>query len=823
MPRHTPLAALVAMTAASSALFADEIPVKVMKSPDPAGGFEHYVANREPLAPSPLVKLPLGSIKPEGWIRTQLELEAEGFTGRLSEISRFLKKEDHAWLSPEGEGHSPWEEMPYWLKGFIDLGHVLGDERILAEAKPWVEAAIASQRDDGYFGPRANLHSQRGRTRGKPDLWPNMVMLNVLQSHCEATGDERVLDLMARYFQWQLQVPEEDFLPPFWQEQRAGDNMASVYWLYNRTGEKSLLELAAKIHRCMAPWHETIASWHGVNICQCFRSPAIYWMQSKDPKHLAAVERNYEEVMGLYGQVPGGMFGADENCRPGYTGPRQAAESCSMAEFMLSFELMTAITGDPLWADRCEEVAFDSFPACMTADLRALRYLTAPNMPLSDAKSKSPGLQNHGAMLLLNPHGHRCCQHNIGHAWPRYAQHLWMAAPAGGLAAVMYGPCRVKAVVADGIEVTVHETTKYPFDGEVKLAISLPRPARFPLHLRVPGWCEEPMVTFQGKPFTEGEVSAPCWIVIERQWKDGDELDLRFPMKVALKTWEKNKDCVSVHRGPLTYSLAIGAKYVPVGGTEDWPAVEAHPTTPWNYGLVLDAKSPAAGFELVKKDWDGIGQPFSVDSAPVALRTKARRIPQWKLDHLGLVGPLCPSPVKSDEPVETVTLIPMGCARLRIAAFPSIGEGPDVHVWTEPARAPHEASHCHSGDTMLALSDGHVPKSSNDHGIPRFTWWPRRGTSEWVTYELKEPREVTEVEVYWFDDTGRGQCRVPKSWKLEYRDGEKWRPVKTERDFGTAPDQFNAVRFEPVTTKALRITVELEPEMSGGILEWRVK
>ncbi|MGB2824733.1 MAG: beta-L-arabinofuranosidase domain-containing protein, partial [Phycisphaerae bacterium] len=406
--------------------------VTVVARPDVKAKNDHYVSNREPLAPSPFMKLPIGAIQPRGWLREQLRLEADGFVGHLTEISRFLKKEGNAWLSPAGEGHSGWEEVPYWLKGFGDVGYVLGDERIIAEARTWIEAAIASQREDGYFGPRGNLKAARGRTRGRPDLWPNMVMLNVLQSYHEHTGDKRVPELMTRYFRWEMTIPEEDLLPPYWQQQRAADNLASIYWLYNRTGEKRLLELATRIHRHTANWTDGIPNWHNVNMSQAFRGPEVYFQQSKDAGHREAAERNWREIRAKYGQVPGGMFGGDENCRPGFTGPRQAVETCGMVEMMLSHEMLLKIDGEVKWADRCEDVAFNSLPAATTVDFKALRYLTAPNQILSDAKNHSPGVQNRGAMFLMNPHAHRCCQHNMAHGWPYYAEHLWLATPDNG-------------------------------------------------------------------------------------------------------------------------------------------------------------------------------------------------------------------------------------------------------------------------------------------------------------------------------------------------------------------------------------------------------
>ncbi|MCR4412098.1 MAG: glycoside hydrolase family 127 protein [Thermoguttaceae bacterium] len=820
----TPLAILVAT--ASVAWAAEEssrLGLVAVKQLDTSKPNEFYQGNRPPLFPSPLVKLPVGAVKPDGWLRRQLELEADGFSGRLGELSSFLKPEGNAWLSPKGEGdRSTWEELPYWLKGFGNLGYLLEDPRIIKEARRWLEAAIASQREDGYFGPRRNL-DRSPDVKGKPDMWPNMVMLNALQSYYEYSGDERVPKLMTAYFRWQMQVPEQDFLAPFWQQQRAADNLASVYWLYNKTGEPWLLDLARKIHRHTANWTDGIASWHGVNIAQSFRGPAVYYVLSKDPKHLAATVRNYTTVMDLYGQVPGGLFGADENCRPGYTDPRQAAETCTMVEMMLSHEMLLKITGDLVWADRCEEVAFNSLPASMTADLRALRYLTAPNMVLSDRHNKSPGLQNGGAMLLFDPRSHRCCQHNVAHGWPYFTEHLWMATPGNGLCAAMYAPCEVTAKVGDGTQVKIKEITQYPFGDAVEMALSAPKPVRFALSLRVPGWCQGAEVKLNGVS-AGPPVPGGRFAVVERLWSDGDRLSLLLPMRIALTKWAKNKDSVSVHRGPLTYSIKIGEKIVRAGGDDKWPAVEIHPTTDWNYGLVLDAKDPAASFEVVEKPGPLAPQPFEVSAAPIALRAKAKKIPAWKKDYLGLVGTLCPSPVRSEEPVETITLIPMGCARLRIASIPVIGEGPDAHEWVEPpAAAHHRASHCFESDTVTALSDGVLPKSSIDRSIPRFTWWPHRGTSEWVSWDFAKPRKVSEIEVYWFDDTGIGQCRVPKAWRVEYLEGDQWKPAQVGGAYGIERDKFNRVAIAPVTTKQIRLVVELQPQFSAGILEWRVK
>jgi hypothetical protein len=340
----------------------------------------------------------------------------------------------------------------------------------------------------------------------------------------------------------------------------------------------------------------------------------------------------------------------------------------------------------------------------------------------------------------------------------------------------------------------------------------------------VPGWCDKVELKVN-QQVLDVAARPDTFLRLQRSWRTGDTVSLTLQMQVKLRTWEKNQHSVSVDRGPLTYSLKIGEKYVQEGGTDKWPAWEIQPTTPWNYGLVLNEKDPAASFEVVRRPWPTADMPFTHEGTPIELRAKAQRIPEWQADRLGLVGKLQPSPVKSAEPVEDVTLIPMGAARLRIASFPVIGAGPGAHTWqTPPQPLPYKASasHCWHNDTVRALHDAVEPSSSADGSIARFTWWDHRGTTEWVQYDFEKPRQASQVEVYWFDDTGAGQCRLPKSWRILYRDGQQWKPVAGASACGVAKDRFNKATCEAVTTTGLRLEVDLQPEFSGGILEWRV-
>jgi len=637
--------------------------VTMVQSPPTGGAPGLYAGRRAPLGPAPLLKLPIGSIHPQGWLRHQLECLRDGQAGRLPEISRWCRPDGNAWMSPDGQGAHGWEELPYWLRGLTELAYVLGDETLIARARPWIDALLASQEADGWFGPRQN--------RRQRDLWPNMLAVNVLQCFHEATGDARVLPFMARYLRWQAALPDEELLPGSWQKIRAGDNLESILWLYDRTGEKWLLDLARRIHERTARWDRGIASWHGVNICQGFREPAVYCVLAGDRALLDAAERNYQTVMALYGQVPGGMFGADENCRPGHHGPRQGAETCSMVEFMHSFEMLLGITGDPVHADRCEEVAFNDLPASMTPDLRALHYLTAPNMVRLDRGNKAPAVENEGCMLAYDPHLYRCCQHNAWIGWPQLAGHLWMATRDRGLAAVLYAPCQVNARVGEGAGVHIAETTDYPFDENIQLTLSIPRPTTFPLYLRVPQWCQAASVAVNGEVVVQS-ARPLTWVRVERSWQAGDRVLLQLPMEVALTRWRSNANAVSVRRGPLWYSLKIGERWVRNGGTDEWPAYEVFPATPWNYALLLDPSAGPGAFGVVRRSGLLAGQPFAVEGSPIELTARGRRLPEWKLDANGLIGRLPPSPVHADEPTEEITLVPMGCARLRVSAFPTI-------------------------------------------------------------------------------------------------------------------------------------------------------
>lgn len=668
------------MLAASCGSATSDGTVTVVDRPDTQSTNVNYVSYRAPLQPLNFIKLPVGSIQPEGWVKRYLELQRDGLTGHLGEISAWLEKENNAWLTNGGD-HG-WEEVPYWLKGYGNLAYILNDPQMIAETKTWLEGVFASRQPDGYFGP---VNERNGRR----ELWAQMIMLWCLQSYYEYSNDPRVIDLMTAYFKWQLTVPDDQFLKDYWENSRGGDNIYSVYWLYNRTGEPFLLELAEKIHRNTADWTRpsSLPNWHNVNIAQCFREPATYYMLTGDSAMLKASYNVHRLIRRTFGQVPGGMFGADENARMGFIDPRQGVETCGLVEQMASDEIMLCLTGDPMWAEHCEEVAFNSYPAAVMPDFKALRYITCPNHTVSDSKNHHPGIDNNGPFLAMNPFSSRCCQHNHAQGWPYFSEHLVLATPDNGIATAIYAACKATVKVGEGKEITLHEETNYPFEESIAFTVSTAGKVSFPFYLRIPSWTKGAQVRVNGKSVATTPVAGK-YLRIEREWADGDRVELQLPMSLSMRTWQVNKNSVSVDYGPLTLSLKIGEKYEQKDSRaaaiwdskwqkgadpEKWPTTEIYPTTPWNYALVLGKTDPLKDFKVIRKEWPADNFPFTIDSVPLEVKAFGRLVPEWKAEESGLCGVL-PEEDAVKGAKEEITLIPMGAARLRISAFPNSRE-----------------------------------------------------------------------------------------------------------------------------------------------------
>ncbi|CAM4013613.1 glycoside hydrolase family 127 protein [Kibdelosporangium persicum] len=603
-------------------------------------------------APAAYERLRPGAVEPHGWLATQLDRQLTGLNGRFPEISPFLRFDQTGWVHPDLNG---WEEVPYWLRGYGDLGYVTGDDRVLADTERWINAVLATQAQDGYFGPRA----QRTSLNGHADLWPHMPMLHALRSWAEYRDDARVESALTRYFDFMTRQPDAVFKDG-WGTTRWGDTIDVLVWLHGRTGDQALLDLTHRIHRHAASWVDTIASLHNVNFAQGFREPAQYWQLSKNPVHRDSVYRVYNAIMAQYGQFPGGGFAGDENARPGYGDPRQGFETCGVVEFMASHELLTRITGDPLWADRTEELAFNMLPACLDPQGKVTHYVTSANgVQLDDFAKTRRQFQNGFAMQAYKPgiHAYRCCPHNYGQGWPYYVEEMWLTTSDGGIVASLYGPSTVTVGTTK-----IEQQTNYPFSDTITFRLTLPQPKRFPFSVRVPSWCANPLLTVNGTAVIAP--AGPKYATITRTWQTGDIVRLRLPMSPRTRIWQ-NK-AVSVDYGALTFSLRIEERWNRYAGTADWPEYEVKPASAWNYGL-----RPNQQFTV--STGGDLNDPFTLANAPIQLTARAQAIPDWTVDSENVVGTMNSGPVATDAPVQQVTLVPMAAARLRITAFPQTG------------------------------------------------------------------------------------------------------------------------------------------------------
>jgi len=606
--------------------------------------------------------LPLGSVMPGGWLRDQLRLQGDGLTGRLEEIWPDVGPTS-AWLGGQGED---WERGPYYCDGLVPLAYLLQDEALVAKARRWMDAVLRSQRDDGQFGPRTN-----------DDWWPRMVMLKAMAQYHEATGDTRVIPFMTRYCRYQRDTLPDRPLSG-WGQMRGADNALTVGWLYERTGDTVLLELAdlilartfdwdAYLGDLPAPARERVTAFahqtHVVNVAMGLKAPALRYRRDGDPAHLRAVDAGWAALMRYHGQVEG-IFSGDEWLAG--TDPAQGVELCAVVELMFTLEQLVGVYGAGRFADRLETLAYNALPATITADMRARQYDQQPNQVLCTVAPRQWTQNDDTANTFgLEPH-FGCCTANMHQGWPKLVQSLWMGTPDGGLAAIAYGPCIVRARVAGGADVTIEETTEYPFEERVRFTIHADHPAAFPLLLRIPAWCSNPTLRLNGRESAVGSAEGG-FATVQRVWVEGDTIALALPMPV--RAVDRPGGAIGIARGPLIFGLAIDEEWTRIPGSRGFGDWEVRPRTSWNYALELDPARPDAACRVERR---GVGRPpFGHDQAAVRIHATGHRVPGWGLVR-NSAGPPPPSPVVASTPAEPVTLLPYGCARLRIAEFPYV-------------------------------------------------------------------------------------------------------------------------------------------------------
>lgn len=658
---------------------AAELPVNAAPAA-PKGSPAASVVPRAPLAPAPFHALPLGSVKADGWLLRQLELQRDGLTGFAEEILPATAP-DSAWKGGNGED---WEKGPYYLKGLIPLAYTLDDAGLKAKAQAWIEPILASQREDGFFGPKKN-----------DDWWPRMVATYLLRDYAEATGDTRVLPFLTKYYRHMSEkLPGRPLRD--WGRARAGDEIDTVLWLYNRTGGEFLLPLADLLHEQAYPWREIFTEHrflefggdfhpkHNVNVPQALKLPAVYAQRSGKAEDKTAYWAGIENLMRDHGTSFGINTGTEMLAGRSST---EGVEFCSIVEKMLSDETALRILGDARIGDDLETLAFNALPAATSKNIHQHVYFTLAN----NVTAPRGGLgfeQNYDDARTPAPRsGFPCCCYNFHMGWPKLAQNAWAATADGGLAILAYVPSQVSAQVAGGQSAKIVCETNYPFEETIRLSIAVKKTTRFPLQLRIPGWCENAQIKVNGK--AQPKAAAGTFATIERAWKNGDVVQITFPMSV--RVLPGINDSVSVRRGPLVYSLGMKEDWKPFEKSkiEGFDSYEITSPTPWNFALVLDAQNPAKSFDFIKKT--GAANPFETGKAPVALRVNARQAPDWILqpDKLAAFDPPI-SPIASQSPIQSIELVPFGSQMLRVTDFPVVGTPhPALAAWSENFSSGH--------------------------------------------------------------------------------------------------------------------------------------
>jgi hypothetical protein len=638
------------------------------------------IFNRAPLTPNTLSPLPLGSIRPEDWLLEQLQTQRDGLTagldGRWSDLGP-----ECGWLGGPGDCG---ENAPYYLDGLVTLAWTLDDEALKAKAMAYIEWILSSQREDGWFGPEGN-----------DDYWPLMIALKALRQYFTATNDRRVLVLMDRFFKYQV-LHLGDHPLKAWAVARGGENMELALWLYNITGQKHLLELCKKLRAQTLDWpnyfhtfantvpmsrslkwdrlkealeeekneplvgekrpyfHTQFHLSHGVNIAMGLKTPGVINLFKSGFKEEGGFRFGWNKLVRHHG-VASGMFICDKHLNG--NSPTQGSELCAIVELMQTLETLLGL-GDfsAEYADILEKIAYNALPAAFSADMTAHQCQEQVNQVKVSRQTRKWYNCTDGANLFASVPDEDCCAANCGQGWPRFVASLWYATADGGLQAVSYAPCTVRAVL-DGVPVRLTVSGGYPFSQSVQIRISVKKPCEFPLYLRMPFWTRQPMVFLPDGEIMQvraGDVSC-----VRRRWRSGDVIRLEMGTVPRLTKWYHQSGAVEL--GPLLMALQPEERRER-NENDDW---EVTADSPWNWALVRD--------EPMKAVYSG-ARPgaFGKGEAPVKVLVKAVPV-EWGMDG-GSAASVPMVPVVKEKDARVIELVPFGGTTLRIGQFP-LGRG----------------------------------------------------------------------------------------------------------------------------------------------------
>jgi hypothetical protein len=626
--------------------------------------------------------LPTGAIKPAGWLEKQLKIQGDGLSGHLDEFWPDIQKS--SWFGGDAEG---WERVPYWLDGIVPLAYQLDDKNLQAKIKRAVDYILGHQNADGWLGPVGD-----NNPRHKPyDVWPLFPLFKAFIQYQEATGDERVIPALVKCAKKIDQVITKEPLYS-WAHYRAADFAICLYWLSQKTGDMSLVELARKVMSQAYDWRTHFEHFadkytekttqfgldnHGVNNGMALKFGPVRWRLSGDEKDRDLTTLMLAMLDRYHGQATG-TFTCDEH----YAGrsPSQGTELCTVVESMYSLALGTAATGDVALADRWERLAYNALPATFKKDMSAHQYDQQCNQVLCSREGEHVYTNNGPDANLygLEPN-FGCCTANMHQGWPKFVAKLWMKPSDGGLAAIGYAPCHLQTKLS-GKPVEIDVKTEYPFRNVIFIKVTATQANTFPIYLRLPKWSSMAHILFKDcvvnvdgarieAPEGGSLVSRPggSFLKLDATWEGETTFVIEFRDPIEL--YRGANDSLAVLQGPLVFALPLVAEWKCINDRpglpfDDW---EVSTNTPWNYALEIDRDNPANSVR-VERDRRG-DVPFLPDTPTTRVKVKGRRFPSWTLEK-SAASPPPQSPVSSDEPLEELTLVPYGTTDLRLTEFP---------------------------------------------------------------------------------------------------------------------------------------------------------
>ncbi len=652
---------------------------------------------------------PLGSIRPGGWLARQLRIQADGISGHLDEFWPDVR--DSRWFGGDAEA---WERAPYWLDGIIPLAYTLDDAVLKDKVTRYMDYILTHQAEDGWLGPRTMIAASGQPASAHYDIWAQLLATKVLVQYIDASGDERALTALEKNLR--MLDRRIDRAPLFnWGQFRWFEALIAIHWLYEKNGETWLLDLAAKLDAQGFDWAHFFTRWpltaptpqgrwnymgHVVNNAMMLKAHALWWRQSSDIRDRAAVYGMLDQLDRWHGMVTG-VFSGDE-CLAGRR-PTHGVELCAVVEYAFSLEMLLSLLGDPAFGDRLEKIVFNALPATFAPDMWSHQYDQQVNQVQCSVQAENWVWNTNGPasnLFGVEPN-YGCCTANLSQGWPKFAAHLWMQ-PGNGLAAVAYAPSRLKTTIKD-TPVEARLDTEYPFGDTLRFTIVAQHPVEFPLLLRIPAWAKGAAVHIDGQT---RPAQAGTFFRIDRRWQGATEITLTLPMRPTLS--RRYHNAAAIERGPLVYSLKIGEAWrrikhraaddEPAGAEQektakntqddfyrellhaDW---QVYPTTPWNYALDIDETTLADDLEFTGRPPGEM--PFSPDGAPVSATVRGRRLAAWSMEN-GVAADTPSSPVTSDQPLETLTLIPYGCTNLRVTEFPTLKRPSPQQPWPTGAK-----------------------------------------------------------------------------------------------------------------------------------------